>query len=86
MMNDSFREDYRPGAGSATVHDGNTDTVVIQNIWILLRIVESKNREALLLTGGGGLQVGFGTQEVFHNVKSFAEERITRLLKSCSAF
>lgn len=38
--------------------------IVILNIWILLRIVESKNREALLLPGGseggeGGLQVGF---------------------------
>lgn len=54
-------------------------------------MVESKNRKALLLPGGseggeeGGYKLGFGTQEVFHNVKGFAEERI-RLLKSCTAF
>lgn len=48
MMNDSSREDYRPGAGSATVPDGNTDSYSLQNIWILLRLVESKNRKALL--------------------------------------
>lgn len=62
MMNDSSREDYRPGAGSATAPDGNTDSYT--EFWILLRVVESINRKALLLLGGseggeGGGQVGF---------------------------
>lgn len=75
-----FREDYRPGAGSATVPDGNTDSYI--EYWILLSIVESKNRKALLLTGGtdgaewgGEDKLGFGTQEVFHNVLLKKEEQ-----------
>lgn len=82
MMNDSFHEDYRPGAGSATVPDGNTDSTNIQNtivqiviqntrIWILLSIVESKNRKALLLPGGSEGGVGGGTSWVLEHRRFF---------------
>lgn len=59
MMNDSFREDYRPGAGSATIPDSYTEYLDSSTYSGIQKIVKPYYYRGVARVVRGWLQVGF---------------------------